>query len=121
MSGLLEDGFTGDGPVAGINVTPMVDVMLCLLIIFMVSTPLMAPEAPMQISVPKAVGQSGRRGAVLAVDDLDRRQGQRVPGDGRAVERPATLARELSSNAKLKEAGIGLHSGRREHFLRSDR
>jgi hypothetical protein len=44
MSKFIDDGFAGDGPVAGINVTPMVDVMLCLLIIFMVSTPLMGPR-----------------------------------------------------------------------------
>ena len=39
-------------PVAEINITPMVDVMLVLLIIFMVTAPLMLPQLP--ISLPKA-------------------------------------------------------------------
>ena len=40
------------GPVAEINITPMVDVMLVLLIIFMVTAPLMLP--PLPITLPKA-------------------------------------------------------------------
>src|SRR5579871_477035 len=39
------------GPVAEINVTPLVDVMLVLLIIFMVSMPLMMNQLP--ITLPK--------------------------------------------------------------------
>ncbi len=39
-------------PVAEINITPMVDVMLVLLIIFMVTAPLMLP--PLPITLPKA-------------------------------------------------------------------
>jgi biopolymer transport protein ExbD len=40
------------GPVAEINITPMVDVMLVLLIIFMVTAPLMMSQLP--ITLPKA-------------------------------------------------------------------
>ena len=40
------------GPVAEINVTPLVDVMLVLLIIFMVTAPLMMSQLP--IKLPKA-------------------------------------------------------------------
>ncbi|WP_293374677.1 biopolymer transporter ExbD [Nevskia sp.] len=49
---------SGDGeegempPVAEINITPMVDVMLVLLIIFMVTAPLMLPQLP--ITLPRA-------------------------------------------------------------------
>ena len=47
------DGDEGDmPPVAEINITPMVDVMLVLLIIFMVTAPLMLPQLP--ITLPKA-------------------------------------------------------------------
>lgn len=47
------DGEEGDmAPVAEINITPMVDVMLVLLIIFMVTAPLMLPQLP--ITLPKA-------------------------------------------------------------------
>ena len=44
-----DDG--GRGPVAEINVTPLVDVMLVLLIIFMVTMPLMMNQLP--ITLPK--------------------------------------------------------------------
>lgn len=40
------------GPIAEINVTPLVDVMLVLLIIFMVTAPLMMSKLP--ITLPKA-------------------------------------------------------------------
>lgn len=42
----------GDETVSEINVTPMVDVLLCLLIIFMVASP-KPPNEKMTISVPK--------------------------------------------------------------------
>lgn len=44
-------GDTG-GPMAEINVTPLVDVMLVLLIIFMITTPLMTNKT--QITLPQA-------------------------------------------------------------------
>ena len=42
-------GFTDYRPLAEINVTPMVDVMLVLLIIFMVAAPLMMAGVPVQL------------------------------------------------------------------------
>lgn len=41
-----------DGAIAEINVTPLVDVMLVLLIIFIVTAPMIAPQA-MKISLPQ--------------------------------------------------------------------
>ena len=43
---------SGGGPMAEINVTPLVDVMLVLLIIFMITAPLMAHKV--QIKLPEA-------------------------------------------------------------------
>ena len=40
------------GPIAEINVTPLVDVMLVLLIIFMVTAPLMMSQLPIQLPKP---------------------------------------------------------------------
>jgi len=40
------------GPIASINVTPLVDVMLVLLIIFMVTAPLLLSQVP--LTLPKA-------------------------------------------------------------------
>jgi biopolymer transport protein ExbD len=111
MSGLLEDGFHGEGPVAGINVTPLVDVMLCLLIIFMVSTPLMAPESPMQISIPKAVGSPiAEEQFLLATISIDAKGGVFL-GTVALSSEPTTLSAELGSNAKLKEGGMAFIQG----------
>jgi biopolymer transport protein ExbD len=43
-----------DGTIAEINVTPLVDVMLVLLIIFIVTAPMIVPQA-MKISLPQTV------------------------------------------------------------------
>jgi len=45
-------GGQGDGPVSDINVTPLVDVMLVLLIIFMVTAPMMAQGV--EVKLPEA-------------------------------------------------------------------
>jgi len=42
------------GPVAEINITPMVDVMLVLLIIFMVTAPLMMSQLPITLPKPNS-------------------------------------------------------------------
>lgn len=52
--GRLDD--SGGGPMAEINITPFVDVMLVLLIIFMVAAPLM--ESGIAIQLPKAATQA---------------------------------------------------------------
>src|SRR4029077_12603404 len=49
------DESSGYRPMAEINVTPMVDVMLVLLIIFMVTAPLMMAQLP--IELPKTSAQ----------------------------------------------------------------
>ena len=50
------DEFSGYRPMAEINVTPMVDVMLVLLIIFMVSAPLLTVGVP--IDLPQSQAKS---------------------------------------------------------------
>jgi len=52
MSGPKSGGGDDPMPVAEINVTPLVDVMLVLLIIFMVTAPIMMSQLP--ITLPKA-------------------------------------------------------------------
>jgi biopolymer transport protein TolR len=43
------DDFSGNQPMAEINVTPLVDVMLVLLIIFMITAPLMMAQLPIEL------------------------------------------------------------------------
>ena len=54
-SGPSGDELSGYRPMAEINVTPLVDVMLVLLIIFMITAPLMMAQLP--IELPKTSAQ----------------------------------------------------------------
>jgi biopolymer transport protein TolR len=64
-----EDG--GYKPVAEINITPMVDVMLVLLIIFMVAAPLMVAGVPIELPKTTAakVGQTKKPMVVTLTSD----------------------------------------------------
>ncbi len=64
-----EDG--GYQPMAEINITPMVDVMLVLLIIFMVAAPLMVSGVPVQLPKTSAakVGQTKKPMVVTMTSD----------------------------------------------------
>jgi biopolymer transport protein TolR len=108
---LTADAIQGEGPVSAINVTPLVDVMLCLLIIFMVSTPMMAPKQPHKIDVPKAKAQAiAQEQFLLATVSIDAK-GDVFLGTVALSRDPATMANELSSNARLKEDGIAFIQG----------
>lgn len=72
--------FGGRSPVAEINVTPLVDVMLVLLIIFMVTAPLLKAGVPVNLpeSKAKALGEereqltlSISRAGTVYLDDLE--------------------------------------------------
>jgi len=44
----------GAGPITGINITPMVDIVLVLLIIFMITAKLIADHRALQVELPRA-------------------------------------------------------------------
>jgi biopolymer transport protein TolR len=86
-------------PLAEINVTPFVDVMLVLLIIFMVAAPLMMVGVPLQLPRTSAtsIGQS-REPIIVSVT----RAGEVYLGDERVVltQLPERLARLQVGNAQ---------------------
>jgi biopolymer transport protein ExbD len=56
-SKIIQEGAGDSGePMGAINVTSLVDVMFCLLIMFMVATPLMSPEG-MDVDLPAGRGE----------------------------------------------------------------
>ena len=64
MAGTLGGG--KKGPIVGINVTPMVDVVLVLLVIMMVSANYIVSQS-MKVELPKAASQSDAVASVAAV------------------------------------------------------
>jgi biopolymer transport protein TolR len=64
------DDDSGFAPLAEINVTPMVDVMLVLLVIFMVAAPLMTVGVPVQL--PKTSAEKVSQPKQPTIVSLDR-------------------------------------------------
>lgn len=60
-----DDDDLGYSPVAEINITPMVDVMLVLLIIFMVAAPLMVAGVPLELPNTSAAKVSQSKKAMI--------------------------------------------------------
>ncbi len=85
-----------DGPITGINVTPLVDVVLVVLIIFMATAPMIARRA-IKVDVPK-VSKSDKTATEAIAVALDGKRQLTLAG------KPATLD-ELK---KLLSAAIAL-------------
>jgi biopolymer transport protein TolR len=103
-----DDDDGGYKPVAEINITPMVDVMLVLLIIFMVAAPLMVAGVPIELPKTTAakVGQTKKPMVVT------------MTGDGRLQIRNDFVSRE-DLIAKLRE--VRAAEGDAVVYVRADR
>lgn len=114
MSGIVtHDGSTsGEEPLAAINVTSLVDIMFCLLIGFMVSTPLMNQEQ-IEIDVPHARGleitEEEFEFSVISVDANSRVFIGSLPLDADKAQ----WTEQLAANAKLREDGMAFIQGDR--------
>ena len=99
---------------ATINVTSLVDVMFCLLIAFMVASPLMAPEKKIEIDLPRAKGEkltdAEFLGQVISIDA----KGQVFLGVLPLARETEQMTEQLRLNSKLKEAGWALIQGDKE-------
>ena len=103
----MSSGGDNNGMIAEINVTPFVDVMLVLLIIFMVTAPMMTQGV--QVELPKATADNlpaDDKGLILSID-----------ADGNFY-----MAKEQYdlSEIRLKLAAIAQSNPDKEVFIRAD-
>ena len=98
-------GGGGGGPQSDINVTPLVDVVLVLLIIFMVTAPFL--QGGLEIDLPRVAsrGLDVREGLIVSVRD------------DRAIAVGNTIIASSQFETALKRAG----AARRPVFLKADR
>lgn len=103
---IINDGMVeGDSPMSSINVTSLVDVMFCLLIMFMVATPLISPEGE-EVQLPNARGEEiSKDEALYQVISIDAK-GNHFLGGMALAKDPDKLKAEITGNAKLSEDGI---------------
>ena len=100
---------SGRGPMADINVTPMVDVMLVLLIIFMVTAPLM--QQGVAVELPETKAQAIDVNPDLVVLTITKDQHYFIGQTEIAYDQ---LHDKISSNIKLREdKNMYLHADRR--------
>ena len=103
-SKIIQEGASGDEPIGAINVTSLVDVMFCLLIMFMVATPLMSPDA-MDVELPVGRGEEISEEeffySVISVDQT----GKIFLGTLPLSAESAKMTEELKNNVKIKDDG----------------
>lgn len=102
MAGAASSG-DDDGSMADVNVTPLVDVLLSLLIIFMVSTPTQNQQMPLNIPTQAPQITPSDPDAILLIT---------IAADGKAKLGEAALSddydamvAEMKANAKLQADG----------------
>ena len=102
MAVQLKEG--GDETLVEINVTPMVDVLLCLLIIFMVASP-KPPNEQIKINVPKnaVVQQPSDPNATLLIS-IDEKGNAKLGQEPLAPEYDK-MVEQLRKNEKAQEDG----------------
>ena len=102
----------GRAPMADINVTPLVDVMLVLLIIFMVTAPLLVTGVPVNLPETRAKGLD--QDAKPTVVSIDRDGATYVDEDAVSdADLPDRLAEIVAANAGKADAP--------QIFLRADK
>lgn len=101
-------------PVAEINVTPLVDVMLVLLIVFMIAAPLMTVGVPLQLPKSAAAKVAEPKEPVVVSIDKDGKVflGEEELTDDTIVDRLSALAAEDSEQVVLVRGDKEIQYGR---------
>ncbi|MEZ4450474.1 MAG: biopolymer transporter ExbD [Nannocystaceae bacterium] len=102
MAGAAPSG-DGGGEMSELNVTPLVDVLLCLLIIFMVSAPKQNQQMPLNIPTSAPQVTPGDPDAILliAIDAA----GKAKLGESPLSDDYDAMVKELKANEKLQADG----------------
>lgn len=95
----------GDGPVAHINVVPLVDIMLVMLVIFMVTAPML--QQGVDVDLPKATNaplKGNNEQVVLSINakgEVFLGAGNRLPLDGLADKVHAVMKQRPPDQRKI--------------------
>jgi biopolymer transport protein ExbD len=112
-----------DGPIASINMTPMVDLTLVLLIIFMVAAPLLSKASSIKVNLPKAASAETTPSSPLALTLAREASGPRLYANGKPTDEagvrrlvPELLAKDRDLQA-IVSADEGIDYGRVMHLV----
>lgn len=91
------------GPMADINVTPMVDVMLVLLVIFILSAPMLSNAVKLDLPLANAAASAQQAASVLlAIDGKGQIYWNNEPVDAAALEQRLQQAATLAPQPELQ-------------------
>ena len=94
----------GDAPMSDINMTPLIDVMLVLLVIFMITAPLMTTS--LKLDLPKTEGARPSDAALFVAVAINE-QGQLFVGDEAvSAEQLLQRAREAAQRDPMTEVQL---------------
>ena len=102
------------GAIADINVTPMADIMIVLLIIFMVITPML--QKGVDVKLPVASNTQGAQGRA----EVDHGGGQNDATFTHLHERPQVRQPRGHDRAALRESSEAFDEGDKMVFLKAD-
>src|SRR5688572_1113920 len=104
MAGTTKGGDDGDALISDINVTPLVDIMLCLLVIFMVTTSYVVADS-LKVDLPEAsTGDATEPSVVMLTFTVDKDTGARqLFLNGEKADEPALRAHIQKVKAEGKK------------------
>jgi biopolymer transport protein TolR len=113
-SGSGDDELGAAAPLSEINVTPLVDVMLVLLIIFMVAAPLMTVGVPVQLPKTAAPKVSEPKKPIVVTVDSEGQPylGKEALAPGNILARLSAVAKEYPGQVVLVRGDRGVPYGR---------